>query len=67
VRAQGKFERGAIVAVIDELGQTIARGLANYASQDLLRVLGQRSENIAELLGYDYGPEFIHRDNLVLL
>ncbi len=67
LRAQGAFERGAIVAVADESGQAIARGLANYASQDLARVLGHRSESIAELLGYDYGPEFIHRDNLVLL
>jgi glutamate 5-kinase len=30
-------------------------------------VLGQRSQGIADILGYDYGPEFIHRDKLVLL
>ncbi|MEN6478477.1 MAG: glutamate 5-kinase [Anaerolineales bacterium] len=67
IQAQGRFERGAIVAVLDPSGKPIARGLANYASQDLAKVLGQRSESLAEILGYDYGPEFIHRDKLVLL
>jgi glutamate 5-kinase len=67
VRTEGRFERGAIVAVCDLAGRAIARGLANYAAADLSRVLGQRSQGIADILGYDYGPEFIHRDKLVLL
>ena len=29
--------------------------------------MGQRSERIAELLGYVDEPELIHRDNLVLM
>jgi len=67
VQAHGRFERGSIVAVVDPAGRAIARGLANYSSSDLAKVIGHRSASIAELLGYDYGPEFIHRDKLVLL
>jgi glutamate 5-kinase len=67
VRCEGQFERGAIVAVLDPSGRSIARGLANYSSHDVHKVIGQRSQEIAEILGYDYGPEFIHRDKLVLL
>ena len=61
------FDRGAIIGVRQLNGQEIARGLGNYSSADLRRILGQQSKDIAESLGYDYGPEFIHRDKLVLL
>jgi glutamate 5-kinase len=64
---QGEFQRGALIGVRDGAGREIARGLGNYAAEDLRRILGQRSPEIGELLGYDYGPEFIHRDKLVLL
>lgn len=67
VGVEGDFERGAVVAVCAPSGQEIARGLGNYGSRDLRRILGQRSDDIAGLLGYDYGPAFIHRDKMVLL
>jgi len=67
VEVQGDFERGALVAVRDASGREVARGLVNYDSADLRRILGQRSRDIADILGYDYGPEFLHRDKMVLL
>jgi glutamate 5-kinase len=67
VDVQGDFERGAIIGVCDVAGREVARGLGNYSAHDLRRILGQRSSDIAELLGFDYGPEFIHRDKMVLL
>ena len=63
----GDFERGATISVCDVAGVEIARGLVNYGADDLRRILGQHSADIAETLGYDYGPEFIHRDKLVVL
>ena len=67
VRVEGEFERGAVISVRTLEGQEIARGLGNYSSRDLKRIIGQRSHEIAEILGYDYGPAFIHRDKMVLL
>lgn len=67
VEVEGDFERGAIISVCDLTGREIARGLGNYSAHDLRRILGQRSGDIAEHLGYDYGPEFIHRDKMVVL
>lgn len=67
VAVSGAFERGAMVGVQTQGGEEIARGLCNYGSHDLQRILGQHSDEIADVLGYDYGPEFIHRDNLVVL
>lgn len=65
--ASGRFERGDSVRVLDPDGREIARGLVNYASGDLQRILGHRSEDIEALLGFVYGDEVIHRSNLLLL
>ena len=43
------------------------RDRTNYASRDLLQIGGVRSDRIEEILGYHYGDEVVHRDNLVLL
>ena len=63
----GEFLRGEVVACFDPSGTEIARGLVNYDAGETRRIMGQRSERIAELLGYVDEPELIHRDNLVLM
>ena len=65
--ADGRFERGDPVAVIDPDGERIACGLANYSAVDVNRIKGQHSKEIANRLGYAFGQEVIHRNNLVLL
>ncbi|MCW8927327.1 MAG: glutamate 5-kinase [Gammaproteobacteria bacterium] len=62
----GEFQRGEMVACIDEQGTEIARGLANYSAEEACKIQGQPSKRIEELLGYVDEPEMIHRDNLVL-
>src|SRR5579859_2599100 len=62
----GGFERGDTVALYDEAGRELARGLVNYDAGDLARIRGQRSERIESILGYSYGDEAIHRNQLVL-
>jgi glutamate 5-kinase len=64
---QGRFNRGELVACVDERGQEIARGLVNYDAQEAARVMGQPSTKFEEILGYLDDAELIHRDNLVLL
>jgi glutamate 5-kinase len=63
----GPFERGDVVAICDSEGRRIACGIANYSSKDIECIRGQRSDCIEETLGYEYGAEVVHRDNLVLL
>jgi glutamate 5-kinase len=60
------FERGATVRVLNLAGKQIGRGIANYNAADLRRICGKRSDQIAGVLGFDYGPTAIHRDNLVI-
>ncbi|MBN1202639.1 MAG: glutamate 5-kinase [Anaerolineae bacterium] len=61
------FERGAVVLVVDEHNRPLAQGLVNYSSDELKRLRGHHSHEIADILGYTYGDEAIHRDNLVLV
>jgi len=64
---RGSFERGESVPVFDRAGERVAVGVTNYSSEELARIKGLRSDRIAEVLGYSYGEEAIHRDNLVVL
>lgn len=70
VAVEGDFDAGAMVSVLTEsAGQhrEIARGLANYGSQDLRRIQGCKSKDIHKVLGHRDFDEAIHRDNLVVL
>lgn len=63
----GEFERGAVVAILNESGQDIARGLVNYSAVEARRIARHPSHEIVSILGYVDELELIHRDNLVLL
>ncbi|MGH8517245.1 MAG: glutamate 5-kinase, partial [Panacagrimonas sp.] len=63
----GDFQRGEVVACLDPAGREIARGLANYSSEEARRIVRRPSGEIESILGYVDEPELIHRDNLVLL
>ncbi len=63
----GDFERGAVLACVNDEGVEIARGLTNYNSSDARLIAHQNSTEIPNLLGYGGDEEIIHRDNLVLL
>lgn len=67
VAASGNFERGDAVNVANADGETLARGLSAYSAADLLRIMGRRSGEIEQLLGYRGRDEIVHRDDLVLL
>lgn len=66
-RVEGDFERGDPIAIADQAGHELARGLAAYNSGDMQRIAGSRSHEITQRLGYTYGEEAVHRNNLVLL
>ncbi|MFZ9092443.1 MAG: PUA domain-containing protein, partial [Planctomycetaceae bacterium] len=55
---------GALVALRTAEGSEIARGLANYSSDEIRRIRGRRSDQIAAALGHVPFGEVIHRDNL---
>jgi glutamate 5-kinase len=67
VEIEGKFERGDTVTIVNLQRHELARGLTAYGSNDLRQIAGAKSHEIAERLGYTYGDEAVHRNNLVVL
>jgi glutamate 5-kinase len=63
----GEFDRGQTVRIYDPDGHEIARGMTQYRAADLRLICGVRSERIAEILGFDYGSEVVHRDDMIVL
>jgi len=63
---QGEFSRGDVIAVRDDRGLEVARGLANYTSAEAKLICGKSSAEFERLLGYTGEPEMVHRTNLVL-
>ena len=66
VRVEGRFDKGDCVEIAGPHG-VIARGLAGYGADEVRRIAGRPSREIANVLGYAEGPAVVHRDNLVLL
>jgi len=62
----GDFEDGAVVEVVDENRQVIAKGLTNFDSSELPKMIGKNSAKLIEEFGEGYEKEVIHRDDLVL-
>jgi glutamate 5-kinase len=55
------------VALCDNEGNVLARGLSNYSSADVARIKGLKSEKISQVLGHRPYEEVVHRDNLALV
>tara|TARA_Y100001960_G_C14716675_1_gene849993 strand:+ start:593 stop:1735 length:1143 start_codon:yes stop_codon:yes gene_type:complete len=62
----GNFQRGDSVIVCRQNGNEIGRGLIAYSSQDARMIMGHKSREIENLLGYRGRDEMIHRDDLAL-
>ncbi len=63
----GEFERGQTVRLLSPDGSDIARGIANYDAFSLAAIQGHHSSEIPAILGHQYGPTVVHRDDLVLI
>jgi glutamate 5-kinase len=66
LKLDGSFERGDAVRLCDLNGHEFAKGVTNYSSTELSRILGKKTKEIEAILGYQYGDEVVHRDNLVM-
>ena len=61
----GEFQRGDLVEIAGPSGHPIARGISQYGAGEVKRLCGHHSRDIDALLGYSYGAEIVHRDDLV--
>ena len=65
-RIEGVFSRGDCVAIRDERGAEIGRGLVAYDALHAERIRGRKSRDIAHILGTAGRAEMIHRDDMAL-
>ena len=66
LEAVGYFKKGDVVALRDAGGAEFARGLTNYSSENVQRIKGLKTGQIAEALGHCPYDEVIHRNNMVV-
>ena len=63
----GVFDRGDVVSILDENKKEIARGIANYNSDDCKKIQGEHSDNIYTILGHKNYDAVITKDNIALI
>jgi glutamate 5-kinase len=62
---EGEFEVGDALNIAHD-GKVIAKGIVNYSSKELGKVMGLKSEKVHEMMGDEFYEEVIHRDNLIV-
>lgn len=65
-QVEGRFSKGDAVSIVNGDNVEIARGLVAYDVDDARKIIGRKSAEIEDLLGYRGRDELIHRDDLVL-
>ncbi len=67
VNAEGSFEMGNTVSIVDSGGMEIARGMVNYSFREVQKIKGLQTGEIEKVLGHKDYDEVVHRNNMVLL
>jgi glutamate 5-kinase len=67
VSVNGEFDAGDPVDLIAPTGEVIARGLAGFANDDLVKMIGKSTQELAQLFGEEFARPAVHRDDLVLI
>jgi glutamate 5-kinase len=62
---EGSFEAGDAIDIASD-GGTIGKGISDYSSRELQRVIGMKSAEVREVLPHA-ADEVVHRDRFVLL
>ena len=65
-KIDGSFERGDAVVIRNGEGAELGRGLTAYDHEEARRIIGRKSSELPDILGYRGDPELIHRDDMVL-
>ncbi|PWW04681.1 glutamate 5-kinase [Mangrovibacter plantisponsor] len=62
----GNFSRGEVIRIRSLDGRDVAHGVSRYNSDALRRIAGHHSQQIDAILGYEYGPVAVHRDDMIV-
>lgn len=65
-KISGNFSRGDVVRILNLLGNDLAHGVTHYNSDALRLIAGHHSQEINQILGYEYGAVAVHRDDMIV-
>ena len=66
IDVEGDFNLGDPVSCVDSEGTALAKGLVNFSSAEIRKIMGLKTSQIYQVLGHKDYDEIIHRDNLVI-
>ncbi|PHM63415.1 glutamate 5-kinase [Xenorhabdus ishibashii] len=64
---KGDFSRGEVICIRSLSGKDLAHGVCRYNSDALRLIAGHHSQQISQILGYEYGAVAVHRDDLIVI
>ena len=67
VSVDGDFERGDVIAVLDDEGKRLALGVSAYSGEHARQIAGKRSDEVLGMLSFIGRDELIHRNDLVMV
>jgi len=62
---EGIFYKNDVVALLNEEGKIIGKGITNFSYKELKKIKGKKSSEVEDILKRKF-TEVIHRDNLVV-
>ncbi len=66
-KIEGRFGEGDLVSIVSPDYKLVGKGLVEYSSDDLKKIMGVKVREIQKILGHKASDEVIHRDNMVIL
>ena len=66
IKLSGDFSRGDMVSITDGNDNKLGQGVIAFDMENCRKIIGKRSADIAEILGYAGRSEMIHRDDMIL-
>ena len=64
---EGEFSAGDPVDLVSPTGVALARGLVAFDAEEIPKMLGKTTKELAAAFGVEFERELVHRDDLVLL
>ena len=64
---KGRFKRGDVISILAQNGHKVAIGISAYDFNDVKKIIGKKSKEIYQVLGFEGRDEVVHKDNLVKL
>ena len=66
LQVEQNFSRGEVIDICDKTGESIARGVSRYNSDALKQIAGHHSQEISQIIGYEYGSVAVHRNDMII-